>query len=96
MRNRERGRGVIEDAVVALGKRRAEHIAIYGAGLDERLLDFMRLAVSKNSSTGSLTEVPPSVSPVMLLNRALLPRRPTAGAKCEPIPSKRRDSKDRL
>ena len=37
MRNRERGRGVIEDAVVALGKRHAEHIAIYGAGLDERL-----------------------------------------------------------
>ena len=37
MRNRERGRGVIEDVVVALGKRRAERIAIYGAGLDERL-----------------------------------------------------------
>ncbi len=37
MRDRSLGRGVIEQAVVELGKRHDEHIRIYGAGLHERL-----------------------------------------------------------
>ena len=72
MRSRERGRGVIEDAVVALGKRHAEHIAIYGAGLDERLTGLHGPVASKNSSMGLLTEVLQFVSPVMLLKRAMV------------------------
>ena len=37
MRDRNTGRGVIEEAVMALGQRHDEHIEIYGAKLDERL-----------------------------------------------------------
>jgi len=37
MRNPETGMGAIEEAIVCLGEKHDEHIAFYGAGLEERL-----------------------------------------------------------